>query len=237
MSEQDFQRVEEGARLDLPGARLPTTQTIRRQLREQLNSGVLAERNRRGEVTRPEDTWPMQRSLAKVVEVCGEYSRAFADAAKEACQVAEEELVEAVGEQDGMPNGGMVVPDAEGDVRIKLDTRNEYEIDQDALHSAVAFQVLATVSWRDELIDTIDRDAPGAETTEETETLLAGLLVVAMQRLVELGSFRPGVMKARQFVKELGRMPGADGVASSVASSIRKDTQYRGVKIERVQEK
>jgi hypothetical protein len=243
VSEQDFQRVEEGAQLDLPSGALPTTRTLRAQLREQLNGAVLVERNRRGEVTRPEDIWPMQRSLAKVVEVCGEYSRAFADAAKEARQIAEEELVEAVGEQDGVPNEGMTVPDPEGDVKVSLDTRNDYEIDQDALHAAVAFQVMEEINPVQEILNAAHIWDLGWEYAEisklghELEQILADLLTLAMQRLGELGSFKPGVMKARQFVKELGRMPGADGVASSVASSIRKQTLYKGVKVERVQEK
>lgn len=239
-SDQDFQRVEEDAQLEISGGALPTPRTIRSQLRSQLNGAVLAERDRRGEVHVPEDTWGMQRSLTKVIEVCGEYSRAFGDAAKEAKQIAEEELIEAVGDQDGVPNGGMTVPDAEGDVKISLDTRNDYEIDMDALASAAAFKVLADnrgqiSGWLGALTSDVPEEAQ--EGYALAEDMLASFMVEAIGQLLALGSFKPGVMKARQFVKELGRMPGADGVASSVSSSIRKTALYKGVKVERVEPK
>jgi hypothetical protein len=243
MSDQGFQRVEEDAQLELSGGRLPTAQNIRTQLKTQLNNAVLAERARRGEVHVPEDTWAMQRSLAKVIEVTGEYERAFRDAAKEAKAIAEEELIDAVGEQDGVPLSGLLVPDPEGDVKIGLDTRNDYEIDQAALASAVAFQVMEEINPVQEILNAVHIWDLGWEYAEisklghDLEGMLADLLTLAMQRLVELGTFKPGVMKARAFIKELGRMPGADGVAGSVASSIRKTTQYRGVKVERVDPK
>jgi hypothetical protein len=240
MTDQGFQRVEEGAQLELSGGRLPTARTIRAELRTQLNSAVLAERDRRGEVLRPEDTWAMQRSLASVVEVCGEYSRAFADAVKEAKQIAEEELIEAVGEQDGAPNQGMTVPDAEGDVKISLDNRNDYEIDTEALASAIAFLIISDArgqisGWLGAM--TSDNRDEAHEGYAATEDMIASFIIEAIREFTKLGTFKPGVMKARAFIKELGRVPDADGVASSVASSIRKTSQYKGVKVERVQEK
>jgi hypothetical protein len=237
VSDQGFQRVEEDAQLELSGGRLPTARSIRAELRTQLNGAVLAERNRRGEVHQPEDTWGMQRSLASVIEVCGEYSRAFADAAKEARQIAEEELIEAVGEQDGTPNQGMTVPDAEGDVKISLDTRNGYEIATDALYSAVAFAQLLGGDLVNSVVASVSTEFETPEIGKETEGILAEAMARAMAELCTLGKFEPQVSKVRVFAKELAREPGGDGVSATVTSAIKKTTQYRGVKIERTEPK
>lgn len=218
--------------LELAGGPLPSARSIAAELKAQLNRAVLAERERRGDVSLPEDTWPMHRALASVVETCGEYGRAFVTAAKEAGLVAEEELIDVVGEQDGVPNQGMTVPDPDGDVVISLDIRRGHDYDLDALFSAVAFEVLETMEPVAALrrIDagTMDRDL---------EEMLANLLVLAMGRLCELGKFTPQVTKVKAFTDTVGRMDGADGVVSTVTSTHKVSSDYRGVKVERKQTK
>jgi hypothetical protein len=220
---------------------LPSAPTIAAALRRQLNDAVMAERNRRGEVTTPEDTYPMHRALARVIEMCGEYSRAFGAAAKEAKAVAEEELVDAVGEQAGIPNQGLTVPDREGDIRIGPDTVNEYVFDPDALRNAVAFEIMESLEVHQSLIttlgDTFDTGMlEGDEVNklhQELDDFLAELLTMAMGRMMELGRFEPQISKVRKFTADVARMPGADGVASTVTSTIRKHTIYKGVRVER----
>lgn len=213
--------------LELAGGTMPSARSIAAELKHQLNAAVLAERERRGEVRLAEDTWPMHRALARVAETCGEYSRAFTSAAKEARQVVEEELIDIVGESDGMPSQGMTVPDADGDVAITLDTTNVHSYDRDALYSAVAFEVME--SMRSEVDAFLDPHLDG----DEAENSMASLLILAMQRLTELGKFEPQVSKVRAFVLELARQPGADGVVSTVTSSHRLRHIYKGVKVDR----
>lgn len=211
------------------GRQMPSPRTIAAVLKDQLNAAVLGERRRRGQVVSEEDTFPMQRSLAKVVETCGEYARAFQTAGKEAKAVAEEELIDAVGEQDGMPLSGLLVPDAEGDVRISLDTSNDYDIDLESLISASVFLTLETN--RDQVEGLTECEAE-PETKAQLD-VLADLLDTAMRGLISLGSFKPQVSKVKAFKAELARLPEADGVASTVV--VRKKVNYRGVKIERKQ--
>ncbi|HEY2101421.1 MAG TPA: hypothetical protein VGH72_33495 [Pseudonocardia sp.] len=219
--------------LVLGGQTLPTARNIRTVLREQIEAGVITERRRRGDVHQPEDTFPMQRSLADVIRACLEYRDAFDFARKEALAIAEEELITAVGDQDGIPASPLTVPDAEGDVKITLDTQNEYDIDPDALRSAVAFAVLSDSAelierlFREDIRQTPDQD------WDEREGILAQLITDALTMLGTLGKFTPQVSKVRAFAAELARTPGGDGVSSTVSSSIRKNVRYRGVKVER----
>lgn len=218
--------------LELSMGALPTARSIAAELKAQLNSAVLAERQRRGDVHLPEDIYPMARSLARVVELCGEYSRAFATAAKEAKAVAEEELIDAVGEQDGVPNQPLTVPDADGDIKLGLDTSNVYTMNLEALFAAVAYEVISILEPKELL-------PPGADEMQ-VESLEAGFtdaLVLGMTRLTELGKFEPQVTKVRAFTKTLARMLKADGVAASITSTIRKKSIYKGVKVERTDPK
>lgn len=218
--------------LVLNGTTMPSPRSVSRILQDQLHAGVLAERNRRGQVHQPEDTFPMHRSLAAVIAVAKDYEYAFRNARREAEAVAEEELIEAVGEQDGHPNQPLTVPDPEGDVRISPSVVNSYEIDQDALHSAVAFSLISDRSGStDQLLEEITRHSD----LETIESLLAGLLVQAMNVLCTLGKFEPQVSKVRVFAKEIARMPDGDGVSATVTGAIKKSTDYKGVKIERKQ--
>jgi hypothetical protein len=215
--------------LVLGDSRMPSARSVLAILRDQLNEGVLTERKRRGDVHAPEDTFGMQRSLAAVIDVCGEYGRAFTTVAKEARAVAEEELIDALGEQEGVPNGGLTVPDAEGDVRIDLDTANSYAIDLGNLLPAVAFAVMTErVQQVEALIDPHDENAEG-------EDILADLLIAAMSKLIDTGKYEPQVSKVRAFKAALSRLPDADGVASTV--EVRKTVSYRGVKVSRKEPK
>lgn len=228
--------------LQLADGSLPSARSITAQLKEQLNAAVLAERARRGTVAMPEDTWVMQRSLARVIDLAGEYKRAFATVERETKAIAEEELITAVGEQDGIPNQNMTIPDPDGDVLISRWTENTHTYDQDALITAVAYEVLEAMDVHNVLLGSVLGDTyDGSMLTGEAETafhvsldnFLAGVLTMALTRLTELGRFEPQVTKVKAFTSDLGRTPGSDGIVASVTSSYRKTTQYRGVKVER----
>jgi hypothetical protein len=225
--------------LELAGGALPAPSSIRAQLRRQLNEAVAVERARRGEVRLPEDVWPMFRALARVTETCGEYARAFQAAATEANAVAEEDLIEAVGEQDGTPNQGMTVPDADGDVKVSLDTANAYEFDRGALFNAVAYAVRAEHSVVGTLVKIMEMYPGHLEPQEledrdaQVDQFVAHLLLAAMRTLCELGKFEPQITKVKAYAALLARAGDADDIVGTVTSSTRKRTIYKGVKITR----
>jgi hypothetical protein len=225
--------------LELAGGALPAPSSIAAQLRRQLNDAVLVERERRGEVRLPEDTWPMMRALARVVETCGEYERAFKKAVTEANQVAEEDLIEAVGAQNHVPTHGMTVPDADGDVKVNLDLANSYEFDQAALLNAVAFAVREQHDAVNVLLQIMkmfgDRmtEDEARHRDDQIDEFISHLLLAAMRELCELGKFEPQVTKVKKFTASLARGTDADDVVSSVTSSTIRRTKYKGVKVVR----
>jgi hypothetical protein len=207
------------AQLELvEGPNLPAPHDLVGMLRAKLEELITAAREGRGEVLTPEDTYEIHRGLVAVIEGLEDYARAFTTIAKEAKGYVEDELIEAVGESDGIPLVGLRVPDVDGTtVVISLDTANEYVFDHAALRSAVAYSVLMT--------SPADRQA--------SDELLINSMVDAMALLETLGQFKPQVTKVRAFTNELARLEGGPAIASTVTSTIRKNPTFRGVKIRR----
>jgi hypothetical protein len=205
--------------------RLPAPHELVGMLRAQLDNLVNDARNGRGEIAAPEDTFDMQRGLAAVHEGLTDYARAFSKIAKEALGYVQDELIEAVGEQDGIPMAGLKVPDLDGTtISIELDKTNEYTFDHDALRSAVAYSVL--MARRGE-------DPTRGVRSEEVDNWVVSLMIDAMTLLETLGQFRPQVTKVRAFTAELSRLPGGDLIASTVTSTTRKNPLFKGVKVKR----
>lgn len=228
------------AGLVLAEGTIPSARSIAAQLKQQLNNAVLAERARRGEVHTIEDTYPMHRSLARVAETCGEYERAFKAAGKEAEAIAQEELIDQVGEKDGIPNQGITVPDADGDVVVSLDIHNDHTFDDEAVITAVATVVLEALDVHNTLLEQVlegaaeldPDDEDDRRVHEKLDTFLADLLVTAMGRLIECGKFTPQVTKVKPLVAELARL-GLDSVAATVSSTHKVRPEFKGVKIKR----
>jgi hypothetical protein len=231
-----FSRTE----LELAGApNLPAPHDLVGMLRAKLEELVTNARNGRGEVHTPEDTFEIQLGLAQVIEGLTDYARAFQKIAREARGYAEDELIEAVGEQDGIPLAGLKVPDPDGTtVSINRDMANQYEFDNDTLLTAVAHEVLTTErlpSVGDPKIMTQLGLSP--QDTAAIDALLVRFMLTAMSRLVELGKFEPQISKVKAFTTELSRLEGGPQIASTVTSSTRKKPIYKGVKVEREQPK
>jgi hypothetical protein len=213
---------------------MPEPRSILAVLKDQLNAAVLTERQRRGPVSDVADTYEMHRSLAAVEETCGEYSRAFQAVQREARSVAEEELGEVFGEQDGIPNDGTTVPCPDGtEVRVTRQFANVWTADENAVMAAVAYQVLETFTEEVEGLT----ECEAQPETDAARNTLANLLIIAMQRYSETGKYEPQVTKVKALVKEMAGVPAGDRVAATVAASLKKTQQYKGVKIERVQPK
>lgn len=190
----------------LPGLNFPSPHRLRVSVEQELLRLVSEARTERGEVQLPEETYALVRSLVASGELFQDYVNAFKKAASTVNQELETELVEAMGEQDGQPNGGMTVPDERGDIRLALDTANVYDIDVEALRSAICLVV-------QEL-----HDDSGAEAAD-----------LAISMLLTMGSFTPQVSKVKAFAADVSRK-GEDWLAATITSAIRKRTQYRGVK-------
>jgi hypothetical protein len=225
----------------LPEVRnLPEPARFAKILREWLDSEILAAREARGQVVRPEDTHQLVRALQGVVETFGEYGRAFTTAAAVAKQVMGEELGTAVGEQDGIPNQGMTVPDLDGTmIKLALDTVNSYTIDLDVVRVALAELILATteigVDLENACLDAAlaaPEDRPAA--AAERNAVMARALILAMTEHDRFGKPSVGVTAVRKLAKDLGAL-GDDKLAGAVTGAIRKTTDPRGVKISREQ--
>jgi hypothetical protein len=92
-------------------------------LRAGLEAGIRAAaavlREERGRVVAAEDTFDLIRRLVHAQDVLTRTATAYSDAAKVAAQEIAEELSAAVGEQDGVPMGRLVVPAGDYEYVIK----------------------------------------------------------------------------------------------------------------------
>lgn len=224
--------------------RLPAPHDLVGMLRAQLEEVVSNARKNRGEVLTPEDTFDIQLGLAQVIEGLTDYGRAFTKVAREAKGYVEDELIEAVGEQDGIPTSGLKVPDPDGTtVVISRDTSNVYTFDMHALLNAVAFMVMESWSVTDRVLDlarghlATESHTERAAIRQELENYLAGRLLAALEQLTQLGKVEPQVTKVGTFTESLARMPGGPMIASTVTGTTRKKPVYKGVSIKREQPK
>lgn len=202
------------------GLREPTE--LKRALRERVQLAYSTLARERGEVHVPEDTFDMQRRLGGAHDLFKGYQAAFAEVVKLLKQLMEEELVEAVGEQDGIPNQGMTVPDIEGDIRLSRDEPRVYAVDMDQL-VGVLTEVISDKVLREDLTATQQPSLTGA-----AEFAVAQ----AVATLLSWGKFEPQVSKVRAYAATLARN-GDDRASSIVTGAITERSPYRGVKFER----
>jgi hypothetical protein len=191
---------------------MPSPRDLAKALEHSLAEHVAHLRRERGDVSLPSDVFELVRSLTKSYEVLKDYESAFSKAVKIVKEEMEEELCEAMGDQDGVPNGGMTVPDLEGDVRISVDSPNSYRFDVEQL-------VQVAIASVDKPKDPLSTDVRKAA-------------YEAIQFLLSMGEFKPQVSKVKANAMELSRL-GSDDFAGVLLSSIQKTTAYRGVKFER----
>jgi hypothetical protein len=208
--------------------RMPAPHDLVGILRERLDSLVLQLRAERGEVHAPEDVFVPIRRLGALAEGLGDYGRAFTKVAVEVRGHIEDELIEAVGERDGIPMSGLLVPDEDGtDLKIELDSRNEYNIDTETVKSAVTALVLASNPAAIRL----------RQASDDVTALAAELLADAMTTLIACGQFKPQVTKVRALATEIARTD--PKVASTITDMLRgaKSTEFKGVRVKREQPK
>lgn len=194
---------------------------LTRLLRLRVQEAWHAMQEARGEVTRPEDTFDMQRRLTGTVELFKGYARAFSEATKTVGQLQEEELVTAVGEQDGLPIQALIIPDPDGDITVRPAFDTGYEIDLD--------QVLAI------LVGEYGAQLP--ELPDDAANAVTSILAQALETLLTLGKFELQVSKVKAYAATLAR-GGSDIASSVVTSAIRKTPpKYKGVTVTRKEPK
>lgn len=222
--------------------RFPDHRTLGKALQDGVNATMAQLRAARGEVVAEEDVYEAVRWAQGIAESFHEYGRAFAGAAVLVGQYAEEELTEAVGEQDGVPLKSLTVPDVDGtDIKLTKSTTNTHHIDKDAVLQALAVSLVQGEDLAGELAvtlsdlyDRVEFTDKGTEeaTYQAAEAQLVSVVLQAFAALQELGSFSLQVSKVEAFKKDLARRDAM--LASTVTGAMRKTTQYTGVKMSRV---
>lgn len=224
-----------GIDLDTLRATLPA---VRDGLIAALRQAARDHRAARGTVVTPEDTYPLVRRLTEADEVLGQWSRAFAEVAKEARALTEEEALTVSGaEHDGTLTASLFVPDGVGQ---RIAVRADYKAGDSS------WDVPSLVGW---LIDDEVRDAmstlpqhPGdvppavVEVYREAIGEVARNVVarlIGLDGLPGLGRFTPSASAIKTLRTKLAEL-GRDAEAAIIAQvrTVGPRT-YNGVKITR----
>lgn len=231
--------TEERAELEpLPSifSKLPSAADLKRQVLDAIDGGYAQLATARGDVTRPEDTYEVQRKLAGAVETVKEFEEAFKAGRAALNDHQREEFELALGGREVAPRESMTVPDAEGDLRVAAATENKYTIDISALMSACAASVIGTgapgTSLDSYVTDIVNGDTDPFVDPDSLPEILAEALEMGMRALIDCGKFEPQVTKVRAYADSLARS-GDDGLAATVNSAINKTVKLKGVKVER----
>jgi len=213
---------------------IPSPRDVSTMLISNLAVRVHYARTARGDVTQPEDVNALVRALGGAKEMLDEYSRAFATAAREAVHYLEEELLFAVGEQDGVPLSGLKVPDLDGtDLVFTLMKPKTHTVDEPQVIDVAVVDALAAARDTE---PAQEPDESNAAYLDRYERWMAGVVHMAVNTVIGLGSYSMQVSKVRAYAVELaGR--GADTLASVVRGSITTKDKYTGTKFERKERK
>lgn len=213
---------------------LPSPADLKRQVLDAIDGGYNTLVRARGDVTRPEDTYEVQRRLASAVEQLKAFEAAFAAGRKAANSYQKEEFELALGDREVHPGESMAVPDAEGDLRVAADTANVYDIDVEVLMGECARQELME-QLPEVVTDIVNGDHPDIA-PEGLPDVLYACITTAMRMLLNCGKFEPQVTKVKAYADKLARS-GDDAGAAAINSVIRKTVKLKGVKVERKEPK
>lgn len=210
--------------------RLPAPAELKETLRVELSRHVSDERESRGEVHQPEDVSPLVRALAAAKDAFAEYANAFSSAASLAKRELDEELVQAVGEDDGVPRGNLTVPDLNGtDIRFGLNFTNSHDIDQATVLAAVVGNTIAATRDTEPIQEV---DEPDHVYLSRYDDWLMHVVERAVDTVLALGSYSMQVSKVKAYSATLASQ-GLDPLAGVVRGAIKTTRAYGGVKVER----
>lgn len=122
---------------DTDPAALPSPAALSEWLTSVIEAGVVRMRSERGPVTQPEDVYPAVRAVSRADDLLAAFEAAISAARTRIRGVLEEELAEAVGEQNGIPNGSLSVPVDGQIVKIGAAYTNSYDIDTQQVAGAM----------------------------------------------------------------------------------------------------
>lgn len=204
---------------------LPLPSYLRLSLREAIEAGVARVRASRGEALVPEDYFHLIRGLQALRDLTSEYQRLFEDLDKMLVQIVEEEHLDAVHEQDGIPTSNLTVPDGVGgDIQITRKTHNEYYVDLPQVIAALA--ALVSAEWAAAFVDKVTDITPHSDPEQFA-------CAVVPRALDFLGSTaKPKVTKVRGLAHDLAAR-GDDKLAAVVSGAIRKNVIYDGITVKR----
>jgi hypothetical protein len=189
---------------------LPDPHALKLVVKERVQQAYADLHAARGEVLRPEDTYDLHRRLQVTREQMDGYARGFQEVSKTIGQLQQEELVEAVGEQDGIPNSGLVIPSAGGDIVVKPSFKRVNDIDPDKVVTAIVNGV--TDAWMEPI------EHAAVHSTETLEENLREMLAQAITALVGTGKWEPQVSKLKVTAQEWART-GRDDMAGNLMAA------------------
>jgi len=199
---------------------LPDPLVLQRVVKERIQAAYAELHQARGEVLKPEDTYDLHRRLQATVEQMEGYARGFAAVVKLIRELQQEELVEAVGEQDGVPLSGLTIPTAGGDIVVTPSFKRVNDIDPDAVTTAIVNGV--TDAWMEPI------EHAAVHSTETLEENLREMLAQALAALVGTGKWEPQVSKLKATAAQWARA-GRDDMAGRLmaAHEVRQKYQDR----------
>jgi hypothetical protein len=215
------------------GQQLPTTKNLRTVLREGLDAVQAEEYAKRGgaEIEKPEDAYALLRRYGAMAETATDYSRAFADFAKDVKSRSGEQLSIMYGEQDGVPNGDASVPDLDGTtIKVQREHENKYTFDLDSIITGVVVGMLADPEVNEALAEMFQAEFRGD--AEVSISSLSWVLGQAVHRVLATGKFEAQVTKVKALAKAAAAA-GDDALSSTVTGAIKKTTRLKGIKVER----
>jgi len=196
---------------------LPDPQDLKRVVKERVALAYADLHAARGEVLKPEDTFDLHRRLQATREQMDGYARGFKEVATLIGQLQEEELVEAVGEQDGIPTSGLTIPTAGGDIVVKPSFKRVNDIEPDQVRAAIVHGI--TEAW----IEPVEHAA--VHSADLLEDRLREMLEQALSMLVATGKWEPQVSKLKATAAEWARN-GHDDLAARLIKAHKVRQRY-----------
>ena len=169
------------------------------------------------EVHTPEDTFEVQRQLARTRELAKQYASAFTAVDKELATFQRDQL-------EALPGNvltSLKVPDADGDLTVQLDQANSYSFDLAGIIGAVAAHVAETETPN--LIDYVESASDAEEQCQAVSFALFSILEGFADAVMQLGKFEAQVTKVRAYADMLARA-GQAGLSGVVRDAIIKTT-------------
>jgi hypothetical protein len=197
---------------------LPDPQALQRVVKERVQQAYAELHAARGDVLKPEDTYDLHRRLQATRELMNGYERGFNAVGTLIGQLQQEELVEAVGEQDGVPLSGLTIPTAGGDIVVTPAFKRINDIDPDQVQTAIVNGV--TDAWMEPI------EHAAVHSTETLEENLREMLAQALAALVGTGKWEPQVSKLKATAQEWARA-GRDDMAGQLMAAHEVRQQYQ----------